>query len=111
MTYHGMAYELRGLGSQSLHSTCGSHAPPGRLGKPTTEGRKTGEVESPRKRGMRNARRQGLSGTRSRTREKGIASQTRLPPTLQSGFVLDRLWQDLSQSGQPHQGKYSRDRR
>jgi hypothetical protein len=45
MTYHGMAYEPRGSGAQSLHRTCGSHVPPGRLGKPTTAGRKTGNVE------------------------------------------------------------------
>src|SRR5512132_1980903 len=45
ITYHGMAYKRRRSRSQSLHSTRGSHAPPRRLGKPATRGRKTGNVE------------------------------------------------------------------
>src|SRR6266568_1177915 len=82
-TEHRMAYVPRGIRSRSLHSTCGSHAPPGRLGEPNTEGRKTGEAEYPLKRGMRNARCQGVLGTRSRTRQKGIAPQACLSTTLQ----------------------------
>ncbi len=67
-TEHRMAYVPRGIGLRSLHSTVGVTPLKARLGEPTTEGRKTGEAEYPWKRGMRNARCQGLLGTHSRTR-------------------------------------------
>src|SRR6266699_1351265 len=81
-TEHGMTYKPRGSWSQSLHSSRRSDDLPGRLGKPTVGRRKPGNAEFHEKRGMRNARRQGLLGTRSRTWQKGIAARTRLSTTL-----------------------------
>src|SRR6266487_574767 len=81
-TEHGMTYKPRGSWSQSLHSSRRSHDLPGRLGKPAVGRRKTGDAESQLKRGMRNARCQGLLGTRSRTWQKGIATRARVSTTL-----------------------------
>jgi hypothetical protein len=48
------------------------------------------------KRGMRNAGGQGLLGTRSRTWEKAVTTDSRVSTIIQSGMVPDSLGQNLS---------------
>jgi hypothetical protein len=56
VTEHGMAYSPRGPGSRSRGSSRGSHAPPGRTGKPCT-GRSTTGSRSGRSHAVREMRR------------------------------------------------------